>query len=829
MRVSQSPARRSPRLNKSPAGARNGKENAPNSMPSGTPPSALKRGLQSHQPADTATDTLPAAFDIPTDSPAYKKSRQSDVRKSRVSWGGIELQTFYKDADRPQELPSAGPLLPAASQQAASQSELADQFFSPRPSQPLSDDGSDTADTQPVPTLMDELAGDETEENLLAQPVFDDEDETVPVPKLSELGNFDDTHVISATTVAQAASAAETTDELNPSTAFIAAGVVTRPSMAFEPDTAPVRAPSLQGLVQRATTAAAQEEAEEDEKEEVENTDQPHATAELDDSMEMTGCYGGIVPAAEQQSSTTSPELVQKVGVSPSLAAASVTTLAAKPPASPNLMNLLRKREEPTEGAGAEDAPMTSETSGVAASSTLDSDSARNCSSKVSMTPQLKSLMKRKGTSALLATADLAPPSPAAAGTILTSPMLLRAGARLTMTPSGASPHQPVRSPHSSPAPLPAASASLAGDQIEPMPMNDMMDGEVQVVDDATASLQINDAAEDMNSTAQEADVDAATACMPDTIPEGPVQSPVQQHQSKLTRYSSMGGGVMKDMIRRRSSIAPSSGASMLPVIAPKVDHSTVATTIRTCNQFLAVADIRFLDDLSTNRRNTMMCRPPTAPATTLDECIKIYSTSLSELRAMQGGCDDVTTQVADIQKAIANVEKAAERCPPALFNKLSDDTRSEMYTLLRGKLATLKRNCRKEAKFEWYSWHTELMASMAVEAAAEGKRLVDEATVLANRAAAYEAAEQKLCKYMGDLGVQPLDGKQPVRTAEEASEVDALERSADGRRKVIAANVKVRRNAYANLPGAVRRKWRNCRSGCLPSLQSVPLWKPKR
>jgi DNA repair ATPase RecN len=212
-----------------------------------------------------------------------------------------------------------------------------------------------------------------------------------------------------------------------------------------------------------------------------------------------------------------------------------------------------------------------------------------------------------------------------------------------------------------------------------------------------------------------------------------------------------------------------------------------------------------------------------------LDECIKIYSTSLSELRAMQGGCDDVTTQVADIQKAIANVEKAAERCPPALFNKLSDDTRSEMYTLLRGKLATLKRNCRKEAKFEWYSWHTELMASMAVEAAAEGKRLVDEATVLANRAAAYEAAEQKLCKYMGDLGVQPLDGKQPVRTAEEASEVDALERSADERRKVIVANVKVRRNAYADLPGDLRRKWRNCRSACLPSLQSVPLWKPKR
>jgi len=49
-----------------------------------------------------------------------------------------------------------------------------------------------------------------------------------------------------------------------------------------------------------------------------------------------------------------------------------------------------------------------------------------------------------------------------------------------------------------------------------------------------------------------------------------------------------------------------------------------------------------------------------------------------------------------------------------------------------------------------------------------------------------YEAAEQKLCNYMSDLGVQPLDGKRPARTAEEASEVDALELRAGERKQEV-------------------------------------------
>jgi len=274
---------------------------------------------------------------------------------------------------------------------------------------------------------------------------------------------------------------------------------------------------------------------------------------------------------------------------------------------------------------------------------------------------------------------------------------------------------------------------------------------------------------------------------MPGDIPEAPLPSPSRapaQKSAFRASMSSTNGAVLKDMIRRRSSMQPSSNASLLPSLPVDMDQSHAATTCRTFQHFLSIADIRFLDDLSTNRRDTLLCRQPCKPAGTLEECITLSTTSLPELRAMQQNCDNITMMVMETQKKIADAEKSAELCPPSLFKELADDTRSEACTLLRGKLATLKRNCRKEAKYEWYTWYHGVVKNMAEEAVIEGNRLVDESTHLASRAAEYEAAEKKMCKYMVDLGVQPLDGRQPVRTEEDMIEVQALENSVEQRKK---------------------------------------------
>ena len=662
------------------------KENLPDTGNHGL---GLKRGS-----LESSKDVLPAAFDIASDSPVCKKARPSDARKSRVSFGGVEMRTFCKPSKHSARQSPRLKAAPVQHESPDSSASGAEVFFSPRSQQSgsPSDLGEFDAET---PRLQDLLAAEDTAGLLPQQQLADDNGVTKPIPRLSELGNFDDTLAIDTRAVSLG-------DDFNPSTAFIAAEVAQRPSMAFDEDTA--TAPSLAELMQRFTQGGSCSESE-----------------SLEDSMEMTGCYGGIMVGA-QSPAVDGPSIGTKI---------------------------------PHSNTPATETSDVSSSNAGAGASPIITDPHHPAAAKLSLTPQLKELMTRKVVAAENA------PSPISSDVNI-SPALMRAGSRLTLTPS-------------------------KGDA-ELVPMRSLeLDGGNRVVSSDSADIT------EQNGDEEHEEV-ATTLNMPDSIPERPLPSPIQVHKGPM-RHSSTGGAVLKSMIRRssanganlpemvrRSSMAPQVGASSLLSLPEDAEPTRIANYA----QFCAVADIRFLDDLSTNRRTTMMCRQPSQRVSTLKECTALMTTELPKLRAMQQGCDNITTMVVETQKKIADAEVSAELSPPLLFQKLAADTRSEACTLMRGILATLKRNCRKEAKLEWYTWYKDAMNSMADQATTEVEQLLTDTSAMVNRAAQYDAGEEKMSKYMRGIGVQPLDGRQPVRTEEDMLEVQALEKSVEQRARAV-------------------------------------------
>ena len=181
--------------------------------------------------------------------------------------------------------------------------------------------------------------------------------------------------------------------------------------------------------------------------------------------------------------------------------------------------------------------------------------------------------------------------------------------------PSGASP-SPAKPPHSPlSSPVQAAQSTDAEQAATSSPLPAMPNLDAMMED-----AQQTEPAE----SAQEAEETEDTVLdMPMSIPEAPQPSPVQQKGK--SRQSSMAPGQFKDMIRHRSSMAPGNRGSLMPVQNNRASNTTVVC--QTVQQFLSIADIRFHEDLSTNRRNTFHVKPGDAGSQTLADCIAVSTT----------------------------------------------------------------------------------------------------------------------------------------------------------------------------------------------------------
>ena len=274
-----------------------------------------------------------------------------------------------------------------------------------------------------------------------------------------------------------------------------------------------------------------------------------------------------------------------------------------------------------------------------------------------------------------------------------------------------------------------------------------------------------------------------------DDIPDTQNASPVPATQA--TRQSA--GVNLKQELKRRSM----AHAGHVPLFEPPdtTRSSSSKVVCQSMKQFLAISDIRFLEDMSVNRRDTLCVRPGANKSQDCDlgEAIALSTTALPELRVMQEACDILTTKITQSQAEVAKAESAAELNPPALFQELSRDTRSEVATVIRGKLKTLKQTCRKQAKLEWYEWFKSIVGQVLQEAQGEIDRLTKEESDLITRAGQYDDCEQKLHEYLSSLGVQPLAGRELLRTNSEFDEANALEKAtAAGRQEATALEEQV-------------------------------------
>ena len=739
-----------------------------------------KRSLEARPTPEVEEDELPEEMQFASDSPAMKKARPSDAKRmSRVSFGGVELlrydknqkgltparrsSTEPKQAEVDQPTPTGVSTVTEVSEASdLSMSSAEEGFFSP------SKGSSDEDVTEKVPTLKDLMAEEVTEMQGYTGKLSMG-DQTAPTPRLSDLGNFDNTESIQQRTSSMGSMGSMGLREsMAPNTDTIAANMLSRPSMAPHAmglaDTPTASGPSLANLVKRAQGELDESQATGS----IQDTSSPdNSDDDLDGSMEMTECYGGGIVQSSQSSPARPP-----VPVSPALAAASMTTLNVKPPQSPNLKKLLRERgsaredeitSSPAPASPASSRRLSSIGTKIPTSMTVSPIASSELKPRTSTTPQ--AMNRRKGASMLAATEDFAPPSPVsgAAAPQPASPALMRAGSRITMTESGTKPSpNPPQSP-CRPSPMKVSPAQAA----RPMPSFVPMEEEESASFPALTADQHAD--EVLGSFEEEESLQMA-----DDIPDTQTASPVPAIQA--TRQSA--GVNLKQELKRRSM----AHAGQVPFIqAPDTTRSSSSKVVcKSMKQFLAISDIRFLEDMSVNRRDTLCVRPGANKAQDcgLGEAIALSTTALPELRVMQEACDTLTTKITQSQAEVAKAENAAELNPPALFQELSSDTRSEVATVIRGKLKTLKQTCRKQAKLEWYEWFKSIVGQVLQEAQGEIDRLTKEESDLVTRAGQYDDCEQKLHEYLSSLGVQPLAGRQLLRTNSEFDEANALEKA---------------------------------------------------
>ncbi len=186
-----------------------------------------KRSLEPRaSPAQAEEDELPEEMQglqgTPSDSPAMKKARPSEARRaSRVSFGGVELLRYDKNktgltpAVKSPVPVASTPMPPTEVSTVTEVSEVSEVSISSNEEGfYYCDSPSNSSEDEPTKNLKDLLAEEVTDmlgftanltESLATK--LNAGEETAPTPRLSELGNFDNTENIQQTRTSSMGSA----------------------------------------------------------------------------------------------------------------------------------------------------------------------------------------------------------------------------------------------------------------------------------------------------------------------------------------------------------------------------------------------------------------------------------------------------------------------------------------------------------------------------------------------------------------------------------------------------------------------------------------------
>ncbi len=132
-------------------------------------------------------------------------------------------------------------------------------------------------------------------------------------------------------------------------------------------------------------------------------------------------------------------------------------------------------------------------------------------------------------------------------------------------------------------------------------------------------------------------------------------------------------------------------------------------------NNFFFLAELRFLDDASIDRRPSVAVRPSLMPpaATDMQSLLAIGAYKLPEheitawVRPLVCSClflqrcDQLKTVIVEINQTVHQLEQSLTENNPLVFSEIKSERAAE----LKEELKKLKNHCRQEAKDHWCAW----------------------------------------------------------------------------------------------------------------------------
>eukprot|EP01135_Chromosphaera_perkinsii_P005657 Nk52_evm28s356 gene=Nk52_evmTU28s356 len=124
--------------------------------------------------------------------------------------------------------------------------------------------------------------------------------------------------------------------------------------------------------------------------------------------------------------------------------------------------------------------------------------------------------------------------------------------------------------------------------------------------------------------------------------------------------------------------------------------------------EFLYLANVRFLDNLSSKRRTTMLtASKPISLDNTLNR-ILLNSIMTPELEMFQWACETLVDTTQLLKESICMIENEMNANNPSVFSGLKNGN-SETKSVLEQQLRTVKNYGRLQAKMKWYEWRVKL------------------------------------------------------------------------------------------------------------------------
>jgi len=143
--------------------------------------------------------------------------------------------------------------------------------------------------------------------------------------------------------------------------------------------------------------------------------------------------------------------------------------------------------------------------------------------------------------------------------------------------------------------------------------------------------------------------------------------------------------------------------------IPSAVSDSAASTSNNiTVEDFLAMCDVRFLDNMNVHRKNSFPV--PNVPKSMRD-ILEFVAISLPDLDLSKFGCAQLNTFTQGITEAVKELESELNKNNPELFDALKSSP--QLLSASKDRIKQLKEACKQETLSSWHEWRVKLASNL--------------------------------------------------------------------------------------------------------------------